>query len=411
MTEGWGLPDQGCVCGNTGASPAGKLERPVVALVAHAVDDRGGMEQACSELIRHTHEQFRFIVVTGDLAPDLEPLVERWVRIPAPARPFPLKFLVFLAIASLRIRRLRPDLVHTVGALVLNRADVAAVHYCHAGARQAIGGLAPEGLTPARWVNTVLSKRLAVVAEQWCYRQRRLRCFAAVSPGVAGEVERFFPGVPASVVPNGVDLERFRPDRAAGRRIRVRNGVADEEVVVLFGGGDWERKGLALAIRAVANARSPRIRLVLWVVGTGDECRFRRLAEASGIGPLVRFFGHRSDIEDFYQGADIFVLPTLYETFSMASYEAAASGLPIVATSVSGIVDLVVSGETGYLVEASSSSIAVALRELGSDGRLRRTMGLEGRRRAERYSWENSTSDTAALYRSLLGRASVRESK
>ena len=94
----------------------------------------------------------------------------------------------------------------------------------------------------------------------------------------------------------------------------------------LFVGGDWDRKGLGVAIEAVSLVRQ-RTPIRLWVVGRGESGRFEQLAERLGVGDHVRFFGPRADTERFYQAADIFVLPTEYETFSLVAYEAAASSL------------------------------------------------------------------------------------
>jgi len=103
---------------------------PVVALVAHDIHDHGGMERVCAELIRRGGDKVDFIVVAADLAPDLRPLVRRWVHVKVPARPFPLKFLLFWLLGGRALRRLDADLVFTVGAIVPNRVDVATNHAC-----------------------------------------------------------------------------------------------------------------------------------------------------------------------------------------------------------------------------------------------------------------------------------------
>ena len=67
--------------------------KPSVVLVAHGVHDHGGMERACAELLRRTHEEFDFIVISAQLDPALRALVKRWVRIRVPMRPIPLKYV------------------------------------------------------------------------------------------------------------------------------------------------------------------------------------------------------------------------------------------------------------------------------------------------------------------------------
>jgi UDP-glucose:(heptosyl)LPS alpha-1,3-glucosyltransferase len=381
-------------------SPLGARSRARVALVAHGVHGAGGMERAFAELVRRAGEEVDFVVLAAELGEDLRPLVE-WQRICVPKRPIPLKIVVFAVRAGLRLRRVEVDLVHTLGAIVPNRADLAAVHFCHAGLRAATGRLSPESAPPLRRLNTSLARLLALAAERWCYRSPRLRLFGAVSPGVARELERHYPGIPTVLTPNGVDAERFAPSAAARSQLREQEGVSANEVVVLFVGGDWARKGLGVAIEAVAAAGSAAP-LRLWVVGSGDEARLGALAKRVGIADQLRFFGVRVDTERFFQAADIFVLPTLYETFSLVAYEAAAAGLPIVATRVSGIDELV-GGEAGLLVERTAQSVGEALARLAADPELRSQLGAEGRRRALRFGWEQSAASILAAYERLLG--------
>jgi glycosyltransferase involved in cell wall biosynthesis len=146
---------------------------------------------------------------------------------------------------------------------------------------------------------------------------------------------------------------------------------------------------------------------VLWVVGRGDDARFGRLAERLGIRDAIRFLGQRADVESLYEGADIFVLPTLYETFCIAAYEAAASGLPIVSTRVSGVVDLVGEDVAGILVERTAESVGEALGRLTFDAELRAGLGREGRQRAASYRWQDSVDATLGVYHRLLSSSPV----
>ena len=377
------------------------MSRGTIALVAHDVHDLGGMERAFAELVRGAAPEWRFVVVSRELDESLRPLVE-WRRVRTPARPFPLKFLSFALLAGFALRRVRADVVHVLGALVPNRADLATIQFCHAGFVAATGRLAPVEAPPLRRLNSAAARALALAFERWCYRPARLRRFGAVSRGVAGELARHYPSVPASSTPNGVDLDRYRPGAPAERqRLRAEHGVAPGELVLLFVGGDWNRKGLGIVLEAAAALEAP---VRLWVVGAGDEQLFGRRAQELGVP--VDFFGRRADTERFYQAADVFVLPTLYETFSLVAHEAAACGLPVVATRVSGIDELVGEDEAGLLVERSAESVAAALTRLAADAGARGRLGAEAARRAERYSWSRSVAATTEVYEELCAAAS-----
>lgn len=370
-----------------------------VALVAHDIHDRGGMERAFRELVVRAPPHVRFVVVASTLSPELEAHAE-WRRVPAPRRPMPLKMIVFAVLGGVRLRRVRADLVHTLGAIVPNRADVTTVQYCHAGHVELTGRLSPEGMPVLRRANTALKRILALAGERWCYRPARLRVLAAVSRGVAREVERHYPGVRVAITPNGVDVERFHPDAEARAALRRELDLADETFVALFVGGDWERKGLDVAIEGMAAAGVAGAEL--WVVGRGDSRRFDQLAGARGV--RVRFFGARDDAERFLQAADVFVLPTLYETFSLVAYEAAASEVPVVATRVSGIDELLDGDGAGVVVERDAAEVGAALARLAADSGLRRALGAAGRRRASAFTWERSVDSVFDLYGTLRER-------
>jgi UDP-glucose:(heptosyl)LPS alpha-1,3-glucosyltransferase len=376
--------------------------RPTVALIAHGVHDQGGMERACAELLRRGSDQYRFVVYSSELDPRLRDFAT-WKRIIVPSRPIPLKFVSFFVSAGVRLLRSSADLSQSVGAIVPNRVDVATVPFCHAAFRARTGSLAPPGRTLLRRVNTTVAHSLALVVERLSYRQGRVLRLAAVSHGVLRELHAHYPRVPTRLAPNGVDVERFRPDPPARRRIRVAERIGPRDVVALFVGGDWDHKGLAIAIGAIAQAsEGAQATSRLWVVGRGDERRFRAIAQRHGVDEQVRFFGVRDDPERFYQAADIFVLPTLYETFSLAAFEAAASGLPVVAPAVSGIHELIGDDEAGIVVDRTAKSVGAALARLAADPELRAQMGAEGRRRASEYTWERSVDSMLEVYRELL---------
>ena len=372
--------------------------RPRIALVAHDIHDGGGMERAFAELIRRANARFDFTVFASGLAPELRPLVA-WRRVHVPRRPIPLKMVAFFLAVSRPLARADVDLVHMLGAIAPNRADVITVQCCHRGAWERTRRLAPSGAPPLRRLNTAIAQLLALLAERFCYRSARVRVLAGVSRGLNSELEAHFEGPRLALTPNGVDPMRFAPDAGARAALRLAEGVRDE-IVCLFVGGNWDHKGLAIVMQAIAASRNDRLRL--WVVGPGDRPRFARIASRLELGERVRFFGPRSDAERFYQAADIFVFPTQYESFSIVAHEAAASGLPVVATRVSGIEDLVVDGETGFLIDRTPDAVAAALARLARDPGLRERMGQEGRCRAAASTWEQSVDAVTSLYDRLL---------
>lgn len=379
-----------------------------VLLVAHDIHDRGGMERSFAELIRRTHHHHDFIVLSRYLAPELRPLVE-WRRAWVPSRPGPLKQTAFYVVAGLLLRREAPDVIHTMGAVVLNRANLRSVHMCHVGFWKKTGSLAPSGAPRVRRMNRATSHIFAIWAERHCYQPRRTTLLAAVSHEVEAELHEHYPHVDVRMTPNGIEAERFRPRPAVRSEMRATHRVASGVTVVAFIGGEWDHKGLDLAIRGLAAARQrlsqTSSQLEMWVIGRGDAPRFSRLADDLGVLEGVRFLGFRPDVDRYLQAADLLLLPSLYETFSLVAHEAASCGLPVVATPVGGIKELVGKNEAGILITRDPGGIASALASLAQDTRLRRQLGAEARRRCSGLTWERSTDLVVELYQELAGTA------
>ena len=243
-----------------------------------------------------------------------------------------------------------------------------------------------------------------LAAERNRYRTGRVRLLAPVSPGVERELSRFYPGIPTHLTPNGVDLTRFRPDDEARRDMRGSRGLRDEDLVALFVGGDWARKGLRHAIEGVADARARGFPVRLWVVGRGDASAERRFAASRGVEPWVSFYPPDGHVQRYYQAADVFVFPTTYETFSLVCYEAAASQLPVIATLTNGIEDLIADEHCGIPVTPDGASVSSALVDLAQNPGQRRQLGEAARQRASEFGWDRSAAAAAHAYERLLSK-------
>ena len=206
-----------------------------------------------------------------------------------------------------------------------------------------------------------MAKQLSAALERWSYRPSRARLLAAPSQRTKRDLEQHFRGAEVVVIPNGVDTDRFSPDSDARRQLRTAEGVSDSEVVALFVGRLWHGKGLDISIEAMAAMASSWANLRLWALGGGDPGEFVRLAERLGVRDRVSFFGRREDAERFFQAADIFVSPSLTETFGLTCYEAAACGLPLVATSVGGVEEILGDGQAGFVAERTATAFAEAI--------------------------------------------------
>lgn len=219
-----------------------------------------------------------------------------------------------------------------------------------------------------------------------------------------------------SVIPPGVDLQRFRPgDKAAARRAL---GWAVDGRHLLFVGRIEALKGIDTLIRSLHFVReaAPPFELHVHIVGgdlegsyaalEGEMARLRSVTYGLGLQDQVSFLGSRGqeDLPRYYAAADALVMPSYSESFGMVALEAMACGRPVIASNVGGLKYLVQDGVTGYHVrEGQPEQLAArALALLGDEAALQR-MGAAARREAEAYSWQRAAGEVNNLYSLLLG--------
>ncbi|HEY7139741.1 MAG TPA: glycogen synthase [Methylomirabilota bacterium] len=225
------------------------------------------------------------------------------------------------------------------------------------------------------------------------------------------------------VIPNGVDTETYRPVR--GRTRLQRFGIDPARPYVLFVGRISRQKGLLHLIRAIP-ALAPGTQVVL-CAGAPDSPEVAREVEAAVARARTERTGvvwipemvDRATAVELYSHAAVFCCPSVYEPFGLINLEAMACEVPVVATAVGGIPEVVVDGETGRLVpvdlvehegvveprdpERFRRDLAQALNSLLADPGLRRTMGVKGRLRAEAlFSWGAVARRTLEIYRALV---------
>jgi UDP-glucose:(heptosyl)LPS alpha-1,3-glucosyltransferase len=369
-----------------------------VTIVAHDIGPVGGMERVLSELIlglRERGEQVTVIARTCELPAGSG---VRFHRVRGPGRPFLLAYPWFLLAASLVVARRARGVLQVTGGIVLNRADVVSVHYCHQ-----VGPANPSRSSVLYRVNIRLVRIVKRLSERAAFHRNREAVFACVSEGVAEEVREHYPRLAPRVIAihNGVDLARFEPGhwRERAREQREQLGIGEHQLVALFVGGEWQRKGLAPVVEALADAPE----WMLAVVGPGDRARFEQLARSLGVHERIRWLGVQREVAPLYAMADAFVLPTSYETFSLATFEAAASGLALLATPVNGVRELLEPGVNGFFIDRRPQTVAGALGELSADRPRMLEMGRAARRASLRFSWENTVERHHELYRRLSG--------
>jgi len=212
-------------------------------------------------------------------------------------------------------------------------------------------------------------------------------------------------GLPKSqcvAIPNGVDCEVFRPDLQAGRKIREKLGIGEQLVVGSVGRLD-DKKGYHLLIQAAAALKHTDITVLL----VGDGPQRDRLAQQAWeleIEDKVHLPGWRDDVPSFLNAMDIFALPSEAEALPFSILEAMSAGIPVVATDVGGVRELVRDRITGYIIPRGNiEQLITRLRELIEFPQLREAIGRKGREHVKtHYSQEAMLDKTLAIYEQIL---------
>jgi glycosyltransferase involved in cell wall biosynthesis len=216
------------------------------------------------------------------------------------------------------------------------------------------------------------------------------------------------PGKTVTIIPYGVDVDAFHPEARPERMPLVIGSVARLS----------PEKGLEYLLRAVALLREradarfepqPNIEVLLAGDGPARE-RLEDLTAELRIDSVVRFLGEiaHEEVPAVLQRFDIFAMPSTWEGFGVAALEASAMQLPIIASDIHGIPDVVINGETGILTPPRDvEAIAGAMSRLMEDADLRRTMGAAGRAFVERhYRWRDNAVLMERLYEKMLAKKS-----
>lgn len=239
----------------------------------------------------------------------------------------------------------------------------------------------------------------------------------AVSEDVRGAILDTMPGIPPdkiTVVANCVDIDRYGISEER-ERFRRALGFGDSDHLMTAVATFKRQKGHRTLLGAAAKVmpRFPRLKMLL--VGDGDlREAMETLTAVEGLDDQIHFLGARQDVPEILAASDSFVLPSLWEGLPMALIEAMATGLPIIATDVSGTRDVMVPGETGLLVPpGDSESLAQAVEMLLNDPARGRRMGAAARRQVTAlYGSHKQAAEYMALYlRETPGRPIPLQSK
>ncbi|HEX6924635.1 MAG TPA: glycosyltransferase [Longimicrobiaceae bacterium] len=373
----------------------------------------GGAERSLVELLPHYQSSGIDISLVC-----LEP---RRVGVEADARLLGTD-LVYLSgalpgwIASFRrlISRRHPDLIHTTlfDAHLVGRLGAMGTEV------PVLSSLVSTPYVPSRKKDRNLNQtafRLVKALDGWTARHLTSR-FHAISHTVrdAYVASLGLPPERITVIERGRDPQRLgQPDETRRQRVRRALGI-DPAIPLLINVGRHEYpKGQPVLLRAMAILRERHADAVLLIAGRDGHMtrELERLHQELRLGGRVRFLGHRTDVPDLLAASDLFVFPSLYEGLGGAVLEAMALELPIVASDIPAMREVVGSAGCGLLVEPEDpAALATAIERLITDAELRRILGVRGGHRfRERYAIDRCARRMVDLYGEVVEEHDARQ--
>jgi len=359
------------------------------------------VNEVAERLARRGHDVHLF----ARTAEDLDLMLVKWHRIPGPGWPAVLDFSSYNLLSNLRFLRHDYEIIHSIGCNTL-MANVVTIQNIQPAKAKAMAPFEKQQrLSLARRFTRRLYSIVTSRAEYKLYTARarkKLPVFLPVSRGVEAELRAHYAigQAPVRIVPNAADTRIFHPVNEEERiSWRASVGISPDDFVGIFCGGEWGRKGLELAIRSVALARQKRIKL--FVAGDDPDQRiFRQMAADLDITERIVFGGFRKDVSKALGASDVFLFPSHYEAFSLATIEAAACGLPVLASRINGTEDFIQPGVTGEFIPYDAEEIGKLLDVLSANPARCREMGNAARELVTRkYTWDHVADLTEEAYK------------
>lgn len=376
------------------------------------LDKRHGTERCVAEQIDYLAENFEIHVYSSAVEDlDLSKIV--WHRVPRLPGPHLARYLWFVAANHFRrwldrrFRKLDFDLVFSPGINCFD-ADIIAVHIVFAETYRLIRQDLSLFHNPVQmwpWlIHRKLSYLLFIELERRIYTRTELP-LAVISHKMEADLARCFNRKGGLfLVYHGVDLEHMNPVRRQSLRQTVRETlkIPDDAFAILLVGNDWKKKGLPCLIEAVINLQNPNI----WILvrGKDDSSSFLELIRKHAAEIRIVLLPSVAEIEEYYAAADLYVGPSLEDSFAIPPLEAMACGLPVIVSRQTGMSELLTHGVDGFILDDPRDSrvLGKLIESFYGNSDFRNRVGLCATATARRYTWQRNAAKMRRLFEDHL---------
>jgi glycosyltransferase involved in cell wall biosynthesis len=385
-----------------------------ITVVSPFIDKRHGTERRIAEWIARLPREYE-IHIYSQRVEDVDLARMRWHKIPRLPGPHLFNFLWWLAANHLwrwwdaRVRGLWPDLVYTAGTNCWD-ADLISVHIVFAEfVRMSEHELSFLG-NPVRFWPRLLHRRLyyslIISLERQMYTNPSTGLIL-IAKKTADDLKRHY-GLagPFPVVYIGLDKEIFNPKLRLRNRPEVRAalGIDENTFALVLVGNDWKKKGLVNLIEALAQLKD--LPLVLVVAGKDDAAPYRSRLRELGLEHKVKFCPSRADVQWYYAAADVYLGPSLEDTFAQPPAEAMACGLPVITTATNGTAEIITDGVDGLILPDPNDvpGLAERIRRLYEHPQERALIAAQAAVTAAQYTWDRNGVEMRAIFAGALRR-------
>lgn len=344
-----------------------------VAFVLRYITEKGSSKYAV-EVIRHMQKK----------GYEVHAFANKWDRmknvhfhkIPVFSGNFFIREFLMMTLSTIivNLQRYKFDAVYSQPGRFFS-PDIAGVHTCATGGT----GSKPKNIVNKIWYE--IEK----------FNLKKAKKIIAVSNAIKSELVKNYsvPEEKITVIHNGVNLSEFSLNNKQNIRLETRKKykIGKNEILLLFVGNPFSRKGLEYVIRALPVVKNAK----LLVIGRHDDITpYLRLSDSLGVKKKVIYMEFVNKISDCFKSSDIFVFPTLYEPFGLVITEAMASGLPVVVSRRAGAAELIEDGREGLLLDnpRNPGEVAEKVNMLIKNKKLRSKISKQARKVVEEYTWD-----------------------
>ncbi|HGN9454688.1 TPA: glycosyltransferase family 4 protein [Klebsiella pneumoniae] len=198
-----------------------------------------------------------------------------------------------------------------------------------------------------------------------------------------------FPSERIKVIPNGVDVSKFKPEQL-NRDLKQRLGIPFDKKIFIFVGNEFQRKGLKIILNGIAHCDKKSLEnITLLIISRDNPDEYIKHAKKIGIYDICIFLGEIKDVSPYFNISDFAFLMSDYEPFGLVGIEAMASGNILLSTGVDGIADYLIDGENGYITPRTSEHVThVVTQCLNLEVDVKNNMLINAYNTAQSYAWD-----------------------